>query len=151
MHDKKLAEFNYKVLNNILSCGSNLKKWKKQENDQCEICKQTDDVLHLVVFCNLAEYTWLLASQATDLQLKNSIEEIIFAKTVSQDVTIIISILSFLLYKYWLTSNLESKTRSKESYMYFLKGELRFRKGVYDYLQKFNISSILAKNFDLVS
>ena len=40
--DQKLAEFNFKVFHKILPCSKNLKKWKKQEFDECEVCHTTD-------------------------------------------------------------------------------------------------------------
>ena len=48
MPDKKLAEFNFKVLQVILACGLNLNRWGKVENKLCRICKVTHDIPHLL-------------------------------------------------------------------------------------------------------
>ena len=51
MPDKKLAEFNFKVLHLILVCGLKLNRWGKVENKLCRICKYAHDILHLLFFC----------------------------------------------------------------------------------------------------
>ena len=48
MADRKLAEFNFKVLNLILTCGLNLKRWGHGNNGLCKICNVTHDIPHLL-------------------------------------------------------------------------------------------------------
>ena len=60
MPDKKLAEFNFKVLHLILACGLNLNRWGKVENKLCRICKVTHDIPHLLFFCTKAITVWNL-------------------------------------------------------------------------------------------
>ena len=51
MADRKPAEFNFKALHLILTCGPNLKKWRKGDNGLCKICNVTHDISHLLFFC----------------------------------------------------------------------------------------------------
>ena len=46
--DKKLAETNFKILNNILPCNKNLQKWGKKDSKLWYICKETKV---LVTYC----------------------------------------------------------------------------------------------------
>jgi hypothetical protein len=50
----KLSEFGFKILHKILACPANLKTWKIKENDECTMCKQKDDIKHLLVDCQIA-------------------------------------------------------------------------------------------------
>ena len=56
MPDKKLAEFNFKVMQNNLICGHYLSKWQDSVNENCEICNTVHDIPHLLFDCDLAQY-----------------------------------------------------------------------------------------------
>ncbi len=56
--DKKLAEFNFKILHNILPCNSNLKKWKKFNDENCRLCKEKEDIKHLLYTCMFSYRIW---------------------------------------------------------------------------------------------
>ena len=56
MSDKKLAEFNFKVMQNILICGHYLSKWQDSVNENCEIWNTVHDIPHLLFDCDLAQY-----------------------------------------------------------------------------------------------
>ncbi len=53
--DKKIAEFNNKVLHTILPCNVNFVRWKKAENNKCMFCKEDEDILHLLFNCIYAQ------------------------------------------------------------------------------------------------
>ena len=53
--DNKIAEFNYKVINNILACKLNLYKWKIAQASNCDICGKTQDIIHLLYQCQNAK------------------------------------------------------------------------------------------------
>ena len=42
--DKKLAETNFKILNNILPCNRNLRKWGKSDTDLCCFCQEEENI-----------------------------------------------------------------------------------------------------------
>lgn len=71
--DVKLAETNYKVLQNILPCGENLFKWKKRDSALCPICNVKENVMHLIYECNYANKIWTFVKNVLneDLKLKD--------------------------------------------------------------------------------
>lgn len=48
MSDKKPAEFNYKLLNNIFCNNVYLSKWKKETQSLCKICHVNETSKHLI-------------------------------------------------------------------------------------------------------
>ena len=46
--DKKIAETNLKILNNILPCNKNLHTWGKNETKLCYICGEEESISHLL-------------------------------------------------------------------------------------------------------
>ena len=56
--DKKLAETNFKILNNILPCNRNLRKWGKSDTDLCCFCQEEEDISHLLYFCVHVKPIW---------------------------------------------------------------------------------------------
>ena len=55
MPDKKIAEFNSKVMQNILICSHYLSKWQDSVNENCEICNIVQNIPHLLFDCDLAQ------------------------------------------------------------------------------------------------
>ena len=49
--DKSVAEFNYKPLNNLLNCNKQLSKWKRGQSNECPNCHFTENIFHLIYFC----------------------------------------------------------------------------------------------------
>ena len=47
MDDRKLAEFNYKLINNILINKAYLSKWISETNANCSFCNQKEDTIFI--------------------------------------------------------------------------------------------------------
>ena len=62
--DIKLREFNFEVMHGILPCNSNLKNWKLQENDICDICDSKHSIEHLLFECHKAAKLWHIVEDA---------------------------------------------------------------------------------------
>ena len=56
--DKKMSEFNFKILNNILPCNMNLLKWKRKDSDLCSLCNVPEDIPHMLYYCKCARSIW---------------------------------------------------------------------------------------------
>ena len=54
----KLAEFSYKILNNILPTNETVNKWNKTVSKLCPFCKKVEDLEHLLYNCSLLESVW---------------------------------------------------------------------------------------------
>ena len=62
MADKKLPEHNYKTITNTLPCGYIVSKWDKSVSDNCVLCKEKHDLVHLLFTCVFAKEAWKLVS-----------------------------------------------------------------------------------------
>ena len=58
MDDRKLAEFNYNIINNILINKAYLSKWISETNAMCSICNQKEDTTHLLYDCSFNDHIW---------------------------------------------------------------------------------------------
>ena len=58
VHDAKLSEFNFKMLNNITVCRSNRFKWKKITSPLCIYCGKNETVKHIYFECDNVNNMW---------------------------------------------------------------------------------------------
>ena len=58
MDDRNLAEFNYKIINNILINKAYLSKWISETNAMCSFCHQKEDTIHLLYDCSFNDHIW---------------------------------------------------------------------------------------------
>ncbi len=66
----KIAEFNYKFLNNILPTGCNLYKWKKVPTSACICCDfPLHDAGHLFLECPNVQTFWNKIDDALQIQI----------------------------------------------------------------------------------
>ena len=68
--DIKIAETNFKILNNILPCNENLEKWKKKCCSKCSLCGEQENIPDLIFDCKLIRPLWRYVSNA--LRIKYS-------------------------------------------------------------------------------
>ena len=130
MPDKKLAEFNFKVLHLILACGLNLNRWGKVENKLCRICKVTHDIPHLLFFCTKAITVWNLIGNIFECDI--SLTDVIITK-MDKPMCMLISILGYLIYKDWLINSMKENWEYKSIILY-IKYELIGKIKVYEKL-----------------
>ena len=95
----KIKEFNYKILNNILPCGVNLKQWRLIDDVSYIFCQHAHDIPHLLFSCNLTNILWNTIS--TILGIGIDVEAII-GLTNNLELNNILLILGYSIYKYWL-------------------------------------------------
>ena len=58
MFDNKLAEFNFKLLHNIVPCGYILCKWEQSVDAKCEVCTVIENVKHMLFDCPRIYEIW---------------------------------------------------------------------------------------------
>ena len=56
--DKQLAEFNYKLLNNLLNNNKSVSTWNKNVSSLCNFCQQQEDTKHLIFECKNVKDIW---------------------------------------------------------------------------------------------
>ena len=52
--EKKLAEFNYKLLFRIIAIKTNLYNWKIEDSPNCFVCNNRDDYQHAFIDCPMS-------------------------------------------------------------------------------------------------
>ena len=67
--DKKLAEFNFKVLHNYLPCGYTTSKFEKDVLSNCEYCGDIESVKHMLFFCPRIHAIWCNISKALHVDI----------------------------------------------------------------------------------
>ena len=133
--DKKVAEFNLKLLNNLLCNNIFLRKIKKSETDLCQYCKEySEDNEHLIFSCDNANHIWKLASKILkfEIQWKHILIGFYFEKNQKiVDLNNIISTIATIIYKYKMYCRLKDVEESKENISIHVKGSLKTYSCVY--------------------
>ncbi len=83
MVDRKLAEFNYKLICNILCTKSQISRWNPNMNSNCALCGERQTVRHLLFECGRVEKIWNLIG--TILKMKIRYKHIIIGNKVDND------------------------------------------------------------------
>ena len=151
MPDKKIAEFNFKVMKNILICGHYLSKWQDSVNENCEICNTVHDIPHLLFDCDLAQYIWKKAGKALNYEFNKYEIIIIYESRNMIPINYMITIISYSLYKFWIEYINEKKKNNLIELRYHVLGELKYRKCLHHEInQRSAIIPILNKVIDVL-
>ena len=127
--DRKVAEFNFKLIHNILPCSSNLVKWKKLDDKNCSLCNEEEDVMHMLFNCQFAKIIWQEIGRRLGFTIKA--HHVFIRSSVSVAVDQVISITSYLIYKAWLMESLNGQVRTLQNCQRFILSELKQRKSLY--------------------
>ena len=106
MDERKLAEFNYKIINNILINKAYLSKWISETNAKCSFCNQKEDIIHLLYDCSFNDHIWQIVDNC--LQLNIIYKHVVVGyssklKIVNiNSINYYITLISYLIYKYCL-------------------------------------------------
>ena len=116
LKDKKLAETNLKILNNILPCNRNLSKWGKSETNLRCFCQEEETISHLLFYCIYAESIWEVVNNALLPGERVTHDMVLFGYDIDKVLNPIISIVVYYIYKEWLICSLEKKHRKQQFY-----------------------------------
>ena len=139
MADKKLAEFNYKVLLLILPCGLNLNRWGIRDNNKCNICNVTHDIPHLLFYCTKADAVWKTVSRICGIDI--SLKYIILSNDLESNLFMLIIIVAFSIYKEWLLYGQKVNWQTNDIVLH-VKLDLSVRIKIYENVH--SMSSIVA-------
>jgi len=100
---RKLSEFMYKLLHNLILCRKTLFKWKRCNTQVCPICKTEETIEHIYFDCKVIKHTWRKISDCLKVNL--TWEKVIIGYT--EDLIIhrlrnLIIIILYARYKFWL-------------------------------------------------
>lgn len=139
--DRKIAEFNFKVLHNVLSCNANLVKWKKKDIGLCNICGELETIEHLLFNCTFAKRIWIDFNTMVDFIVE--LTHIIFGVENNDILSFVISLISYLIYKDWLVHSMSNLPRNTNPSLDIFKSDLLYRNRIYEKLGWQNISNVL--------
>ncbi len=139
--EMKIAEFNYKLVNGILATGKNLYIWKKIDSDICFYCHNgVHNIKHLLMECKYVGLIWHNIGH-----IFNKIivwQDIVLGLTNSKEQNIIISLITYLIYKKCLIDRDTVNTRNIELDVY-IKQEMIYRRELYKKLSFFETTKKL--------
>jgi hypothetical protein len=138
--EKKISEFNFKMLHNILPCGALLSKWCDNRNKYCDKCNEVETISHLLWHCYFAKYTWRIVGNALDFVF--SIEDLYKGSHINGDKNYIVSFIAYTLYKYRQISWNENVSRTERGLTELLKADLKQKINIYKIL-KYNTYSLM--------
>ena len=111
--DNKLAEFNFKILHNIVPTGYNLSKWKYDINVHCEVCGATETMEHMLYVCPRISNMWKVISSAIKVNInwKNIVCGYIMCENSDkvQLLNLLYSIITYAVFKNNNNSKFEKK------------------------------------------
>ena len=129
--DKKLAETNFKILNNILPCNRNLHKWRKSETNLCYFCKEEESISYLLYYCTRAKPIWDLIENVILGDDNVTHDIVIFGYDRDNVLNHLLSIIVYYIYKEWLVCSLENKQKKRMICYKSLVNYLKIRRNVY--------------------
>ena len=111
--ENKLKEFNYKVINGILSCNFNLKWWQKAVSDSWYVCEEQQTIRHLIFDCKYVKPLWSIIE--TKLGRDISYVDIICGihENEKSFLNHLITLVSYLIYKEWMLASLKNNKRNQ--------------------------------------
>ena len=124
----KLRECNSKVLHGILPCNRNLFKWKIRENDECDLCHNTQTIQHLLFECSYVKPLWKMVN---DVYAVNVTFSLILGTEKCFRYNKILTLVSFLIYKEWLVLSFDKKRRPDHIAFAYFKSEIKMRIDIY--------------------
>ncbi len=104
--EKKVAEFNYKLITNIVCTRSIISKWNRNVNNLCMLCNDKQDVKHLLFTCSRVNNMW--ANIGAIIKLNIQYKHIIIGDKESNSYiksrNLLISYITYGIYKFWILS-----------------------------------------------
>ena len=131
LKDKKLAETNFKILNNILPCNRNLLKWGRIETNLCCFCQEEETISHLLYYCTHAESIWDVVNNALLPGESVTHDMVLFGYDTDNVFNHIFSIIVYFIYKEWQICSLENRQRKQQFCYNSFLNFLNIRKNVY--------------------
>ena len=107
--EKKLKEFNFKLLHGILPCNNNLFRWKIRPYDICDACQEIQTIEHLLYDCSYVKPLWNIVDLVYGTKV-NFIQILGVDELFSHGA--VTTLICFSIYKEWLLLSLERRKRN---------------------------------------
>ena len=124
--DKNVAEFNFKLLHNMLPNNLYLSKWNKDITKFCNTCQEIENTKHMIYECSIAHVLWRRVSEIININIKW--KHIVIGFVEKNQSTIIynniISFISYKLFKYKMKCKILKENVTSEGLTIYLKSSL---------------------------
>ncbi len=133
--DRKLGEFNYKLLCNVICTKSNISKWNRNINDKCTFCNLKQTVKHLLFDCPRVKNLWVNIGTIINLNIRY--KHIILGNIVTKknefvkNRNLFISFVAYSIYKFWVMAENGKISFNNDNLLVFVKKDL-FRRTLYN-------------------
>jgi len=108
--DKKLCEFRYKLLHNLLCCNAKLHLWRIRSSDKCNDCEEKGTVKHMLLNCAEVNMLWKTIGKAlnVNIQWKHLVIGFDDSVLVNRFRNIMISVIMYAIYMYFYQAERKS-------------------------------------------
>ena len=148
--DKNVAEFNYKLLNNLLCNGYYLSKWKIGHTMYCKVCPaDIECTQHLIYSCSNVQRIWNIVRLILNFEIKWKHIVLGFYHGKSDYIDFLNFLISFIackIYKYKMFCRLESLDENSYNISANVKSALHVLHRIYLY-KGYRFSNII-KNIE---
>lgn len=124
MFDKQIADFNYKLLNNILISRDYLSRWKN-DSSTCLYCKHPNETIrHLLYDCKNVKKIWNIVSIILHFVVSWKHVIVGLYKEISNTITIYNNVISYValrIYKYKMWCRINNDIEKPEDIISHVK------------------------------
>ncbi len=127
--DKKLAEFNYKVISNILYTRAKLSKFKNNITEECPHCNEPQNTRHLIFDCQRVSNLWAIVGGILklDIQYKHLIIGDMGKGEYLKNRNLVINYIMYAIYKFWIMAENKKLDFKNHCLLEFIKKDLLYR------------------------
>ena len=133
LQPRKLSEFKYKILLNFLSCGERLSQWNKGVSKYCDVCRESENIAHLLFLCPRVNNIWKLIGKELNLDIK--LKHIIFGFWINSENlyvrNLLIVIISYSIHSSWTKCKFESKSYTQVNITINIKTNLEYYSAIF--------------------
>ena len=125
---KKIAEFNLKLIHNILPCSAAVAKWNKNVLSTCSYCNVRDDICHMLYSCQLIMQLWQMFSSV--MQIRVEWKHLVLGYKVYEDgkvykeINFLLSYICYSIFKYTIGCRINNNIQTKSGAIFIVKQDL---------------------------
>jgi len=106
LFSRKLAEFNYKLLNGSLPCGVLLSKWIKTIPSRCTVCDNVnEDIKHMLFDCGNVRHIWEIVGSCFNIRITWKSIVIGYYENINQTMSNINTVCNIIAYSIFKENN----------------------------------------------
>ena len=134
IQSKKIAEFKYKILLDILPCGQKVNRWNKSVSVLCAYCNVVENISHMLYECVRVKSLWFHIGLCLkmNITLKHVILGLDCGSLVSDNKHLCISMIAYSIFSTWCKCSFGNTDFKNINLRMEIKKHLNFSKEVYN-------------------